>query len=78
MALPRLIEESDRSPGQKIWTCKIGEVDVAELADGADFPMREAIRTAYRSVAGIEPKFLFSGWGGHLTKYERTVAENKS
>jgi len=58
---------------QKIWTCKIDEV--ADLPDGSDRPMREAVVEAYRKLTGREPVFCFSGWGGELTKVEREVAE---
>lgn len=57
----------------KIWTCKIGELDERLLPDAADWPMRRAIAIAYRSLTGCDPKFLFSGWDGELTPGERAV-----
>ena len=53
----------------KIWTCKIGEVD--NVSDGADLPMRLAIKRAYYELTGQYPVFLFSGWAGQLTEIER-------
>ncbi len=55
----------------KIWSCKIGEVDIAKLPDGADQPMRKAVREAYIKLTGEEPTFIFSGWGAELTDIER-------
>lgn len=61
----------------KIWHCKIGEVDVQHLPDGSDLPMRIAIVTAYRQITGREPQFLFSGWGSELKETERAVVDNR-
>jgi len=67
----------------KIWTCKIGECDEADLRGpngeyrGADFPMRMAVREAYREITGRDDSFCFSGWGGELTEPERAVVENR-
>lgn len=47
----------------KIWTCKIGECDDADLPSAADGPMREAVGRAYREITGRVPTFLFSGCG---------------
>jgi len=60
----------------KIWACKIGEVDESELPPGADYPMRIAIKKAYREVTGRDLNFLFSGWDGDLTEIEREVAND--
>lgn len=62
---------------KKIWECKIGEVDAEVLGGGADSPMRWAIRTAYKSLTGKEPDFIFSGWGGELTEGERAAHEDR-
>ena len=58
-----------------IWTCKIGEKFHRNLPSGADAPMRNAVRKAYLELTGEEPDFIFSGWGGSLTKGERTVID---
>jgi hypothetical protein len=62
----------------KIWSCKIGEVDEAKLRaaypeGGADAPMRDAVREAYRQLTGEYPAFLFSGWGAELDEHERAA-----
>lgn len=56
----------------KIWTCKIGQVP--SIPSGADLPMREAIAKAYREITGVDPEFIFSGWGGELDPFEQEVA----
>lgn len=59
-----------------VWSCKIGEAGA--LPDGADLPMRTAIRAAYLQLTGEEPEFLFSGWGAELTEGEREAVESMS
>jgi hypothetical protein len=59
----------------KIWECKIGEVN--SVARGADYPMRQAVADAYKAITGVEPVFIFSGWGASLTEAERAVVENR-
>ena len=59
----------------KIWSCKIGEA--ANVPRGADLPMRDAVRDEYRKITGVEPSFLFSGWGASLDEWEKTVVENR-
>ncbi len=61
----------------RIWNCKIGEVDMKYLPDGADFPMRQAIKAAYREITGQDPQFLFSGWAGQLDDSEREYLKRK-
>ena len=58
-----------------IWECKIGEVHSA--AGGADYLMRQAVADAYKAQTGVEPVFIFSGWGASLTEAERAVVENR-
>ncbi len=57
----------------KVWTCKIG-VDstdrIITLPHGADSPMREAIKKAFKEVTGLDAEFTFSGWAGKLTEAE--------
>ena len=59
----------------EIWSCKIGETK--NVPEGADFPMRQAIKEAYLKLTGEEPVFCFSGWGAELDKIERDVANDK-
>lgn len=60
----------------KIWDCTIGEVE--DVPDGADAPMRRAVREAYVKLTGKEPVFLFSGWGGQLTDVQREVVNEQA
>lgn len=62
----------------KIWACKIGETDEGSVPHGADLPMRNAVGLAYRAITGVEPTFIFSGWGGELDEGERAVVENRA
>ena len=64
-----------RMKKRKIWTCKIGEMDI--VPNGADAGMREAVASAYQEVTGRLPDFIFSGWGGELTYAEREIAERE-
>lgn len=61
----------------KSWECKIGEVPAEFLIRGADWPMRKAVAIAFEELTGIEPTFIFSGWGAGLTPMERAVVDNE-
>ena len=60
---------------KKIWTCKVGEVEVGKLSFGADAAMRKAVKEAYFDLTGEYPVFVFSGWGGELTDSERAIVD---
>lgn len=57
----------------RIWDCKIGIVGDCNLPDGADLPMRQAIKEAFYNITGIDCDFCLSGWGGLLTHTEKGV-----
>lgn len=61
--------------GRLIWECKIGIDEIGDLAEGADAPMRQAIKKAYQEITGKEAKFTFSGWNAELTESERKALE---
>lgn len=60
-----------------VWECKIGSLEDIDLPEGADFPMRQAIKEAYRKLTGKEIDFCFTGWGGKLTKMELSVIKTQ-
>lgn len=60
-----------------IWECKVGMLGDAIMPDGCDFPMREAVRSAYARIVGAEPQFCFSGWSASLTEGELAVIEDR-
>jgi hypothetical protein len=53
---------------RKVWECKLVLPDDAELPEGADWPMREALRVACKKMTGRFPTDIFSGWDGSLTE----------
>lgn len=57
-----------------VWHCRIGPG--APRADGADLPMRNAVRRAFIDVVGEEPAAIFSGWGEHFCESEVAAIEN--
>ena len=61
----------------KIWSCKIGGCDDFALPSGADMPMRNAVSRAYQLITGLDPQFIFSGWGAELTECELALLENR-
>lgn len=61
----------------KMWYCKIGECDPAEVPEGGDAPMRDAISRAYERTTGQQPEFIFSGWGADLTEPQRACVEDR-
>lgn len=60
-----------------IWSCKIGEALGANVPDGGDAPMRDAVARAFSRVTGEEPEFIFSGWSAKLTEGERACVEDR-
>lgn len=60
-----------------IWSCKVGTDAGVLLPPGCDAPMRRAVKAAFVALAGVEPDFTFSGWGGQLTEPERAVVDNR-
>jgi len=62
----------------KVWECKLVLSDEAELPDGADFPMRQALRIACEEMTGQLPIDIFSGWAGSLTEIEKKVMRTRA
>jgi hypothetical protein len=60
-----------------VWECKIGECDRNVLPNGSDTPMRQAIREAFIKLTGIEPEYIFSGWGAELTETEQWIIDDE-
>lgn len=74
--MPGDLTSKQKGP-ERIWFCKVGgPTDFFQRA--ADIPMRNAIAKAFRDVTGLDPEFIFSGWGGELTEGERAVVENRA
>lgn len=70
-------DDEKPAPDPATWSCKIGEVGRGKLDADADATMRESVRIAYFEVAGVEPDFVFSGWGTPLTPLERSEVEER-
>jgi hypothetical protein len=64
-------------PEIKVWTCKIGGMDLGDLPPGSDSPLRKAVKSAYFYLTGKDADFCFSGWSGELTDLEYEVAYKK-
>lgn len=62
---------------KRIWYVKVGEVEGDLVPPGGDLPMRQAVAAAYERLTGVEPEFMFSGWGAQLTEPERAVVEDR-
>lgn len=70
---------------ERIWYCKIGGPisDEAWRPEGEwhytpnDPALRDAVTMAYKQRFGVEPEFVFSGWGAELTEPERAAAEDR-
>ena len=60
------------------WTCAIGYADADELPAGADAPLREAVKRAFREVTGRDCDFAFTGWGGELSDGELEVVRERA
>lgn len=80
-ACARIVQQLRQGEGgsnvsERVWDCQIGG-DVGDLPWGADDPMRQAIRQAYRELTGKEPEFLFSGWGGKLSPEQKALLKEE-
>jgi len=62
----------------RVWQCKVVLPDDIELPDGADSPMREAVRSACEEMTGRLPTDIFSGWDGSLTEIEQRFVRNQT
>lgn len=62
-----------------VWDCKIGVLpeNVVNLPGGADSPMRDAVAKAFKDITGEDCEFIFSGWGGKLSKYEEKIVRGE-
>ncbi len=60
----------------RVWECKVVLPDDVDLPDGADSPMRQAVRSACEEMTGRLSTDIFSGWGGSLTKIEKKVCRS--
>lgn len=61
-----------------IWSCKVGIVGNVELPNGSDFPMRQAIKQAFKEITGVDAEFCFSGWNASLSETEERIVNDKS
>lgn len=53
---------------KKYWSCLIGgEID--ELSWSSDFPLRQAVRKAYKETIGEPDEVCASGWGIDEERY---------
>lgn len=59
----------------KVWECKIVVRADEELPEGFDAPPRWGAINAVEEE-GINVVSCFSGWGGRLTKTQRTIVDN--
>lgn len=60
---------------KKVWDCQIGYAEDNDLPPGSDYPMRLAVERAFIEITGYAPEFIFSGWGGKLTKIQEEIIE---
>jgi hypothetical protein len=58
------LAELERNQTDECWECKVGDVRRSELPYGADLPMRNAVKEAFKALVGRYPRAVFSGWGG--------------
>lgn len=60
----------------QVWKCKVGIKGSVNLPFGADFPMRQAIKRAFKEITGVDAEFCFSGWNASLEETEIRVVED--
>ena len=52
------------------WVCIIGATNSKNLKNGADSPMRNAVRKAFEETTGHEDETCWSGWGSENEKVD--------
>ena len=52
-----------REEKDEYWNCVIGPVKRSELPQGADFPLRWAVREKFEEIVGRDAEICSSGWG---------------
>ena len=52
------------------WICIIGATNSKNLKSGADYPMRNAVQTAFEKTTGHENEVCWSGWGSEKEKVD--------
>lgn len=62
---------------EKIWECKIGVTTKANLPNGADAPMRDAVARAFEDVTGHPAQEIFSGWAAEFDLNQICAIENR-
>ncbi len=63
--------------GERYWSCKIGPAPRGSAPRAAlDYPMRTAVKAAFRGLYGVDASEITSGWDAHLTQGERRAAES--
>lgn len=45
------------------WFCTIGPIERESLPQGADFPLRQAVKQSYETLTGSIDYYCASGWG---------------
>lgn len=60
-----------------MWFCKVGTLGDLALPQGADWPMRVAVKEAFKKLTGVVAEFCFSGWGDKLEEQEMAVVKNR-
>ena len=63
---------------RQTWTCRIGTREGVEVPPGGDFPMRMAVKEAFRAITGEDAEACFSGWGDTFTEGELACIENRA
>ena len=48
---------------KRYWMCIVGPTDVHKLPQGADNPMRKAVKGAFEKLTEHEYHDCYSGWG---------------
>lgn len=65
------------SDKRKVWYCRIGVTESVTVPNGADAPMRAAVKRAFSEVTGREYDHCFSGWAYEWPEDELAVIENR-
>lgn len=65
------IEGTQNDP--RYWVCVFGPIDAASLPEGADLPMRKAVREAANELFNGSPTILNTGWSARPRNQRRIM-----
>lgn len=62
-----------RSAKPRYWICIIGETEWNDLPNGADLPIRQATKKAFKKLTGHDDNNCWSGWSADKKTVDKVL-----